>query len=238
MEEADRRDYIERYERRLGRFGYSPKALGWDTRERQEARFSVLAAYALHIPESRVLDVGCGFADLYGFLQRHGWHGAYTGTDIVPGLLDVARQRHPGLDLREMDVTAPAADLGVYDFVIASGVLNARLPSGKNPAHIREMLTVMHRHARTAVCVDFLSSYVDFQEPGNWHTEPGWVLGVAREMSRRLLLRHDYLPYEFALFLFADDAVSAHRVFRGFEDGPFRIESPMSFQGMNFSLSS
>jgi ubiquinone/menaquinone biosynthesis C-methylase UbiE len=217
LEKADLQDYVQRYERRLRQFGYSPQTLGWGKKGRQDVRFQVLAQYALRMPESSVLDVGCGFADLYDFLLRHGWHGQYTGTDIVPGLLKVARERHPHLDLRENDLTSNAASLNVYDFVMASGVLNARLKSGNNKEHIRDMLNAMHRHARVAVCADFLSTYVEFQEPRNWHTDPGWVLGVARQVSRRVLLRHDYMPYEFALFIFVDDSVSLHNIFHAFE---------------------
>jgi SAM-dependent methyltransferase len=214
--EADRQDYIERYEKRLQEFGYSPEALGWGKHGRQEVRFRVLAEYALTKPDSSVLDVGCGFADLYDFLMQHGWHGRYTGIDITPGLLNVAHARHPNLDLREHDIAASTA-LENYDFVIASGIFNAALKVGDNPTHIENTLKAMYDHARVALCVDFLSSYVDFQKPGSWHTQPGWALDAARRLSARVLLRHDYMPYEFALFVFRDAAISERNVFQAFD---------------------
>jgi SAM-dependent methyltransferase len=217
MNERDRAEYIQRYEARLAEFGYSPETLGWGKQGRQEVRFTVLAEYALRRPDSSVLDVGCGFADLYDFLRARGWHGRYTGIDLVPGLLAVARERHPGLDLREMDITAVEHGLEPHDFVIASGVFNARLSAGDNPAHIQRALAAMLGLAREAVCVDFMSTYVDFQKPGAWHTDPCWAYTAARALSRRIVLRSDYMPYEFALFLFRDDSVSERRVFRAFE---------------------
>jgi SAM-dependent methyltransferase len=220
----DRLDYVQRYEKRLQEFGYSPATLGWGVNGRQEVRFSVLSELALRMPESSVLDVGCGFCDLYDFLEKHGWHGRYTGIDIVPGLLEVARQRHPGLDVRELDITdesgsldSGSLDKDEYDFVISSGALNAALPSGSNEVHIEVALRSMHRRSRYATCVDFLSSYVDFQKPGAYHTDPSWALEAAKRLTRRVLLRHDYMPYEFSLFLFRDDAISERRVFRGIE---------------------
>ena len=215
---ADRLDYIRRYEKRLQEFGYSPATLGWGANGRQEVRFSVLADFVLRLPGASLLDVGCGFCDLYDFLVRHRWQGRYTGIDIVPGLLDVARQRHPGLDIREVDITSDVASLDTYDFVISSGIFNAVLPSGNNLAHIEVALRMMYRCSRTCVCVDFLSSYVDFQKSGAYHTDPGWAFAAARKLTRRALLRHDYMPYEFALFLFRDDAVSERNVFRAFEE--------------------
>lgn len=220
MKPEDRLDYVQRYETRLQEFGYSPATLGWGIHGRQEVRFSVLAEPVLRMPGSSVLDVGCGFCDLYEFLRQRGWRGCYTGIDIVPGILDVARQRHPDLDILELDITADSAHLGEYDFVIASGVLNAALPSGSNEAHIEMALRSMYLRTRVATCVDFLSTRVDFQKPGAYHTDPGWALGAANRLTRRVLLRHDYMPYEFSIFLFRDESVSERKVFRAFEGAP------------------
>lgn len=218
MKTEDRKDHVQRYEKRLQEFGYSPATLGWGVHGRQEVRFSVLAEFALRMPNSSVLDVGCGFCDLYDFLGSRGWRGRYTGIDIVPGLLEVARQRHPDLEVRELDVTDDSAPADEYDFVISSGALNAALPSGGNAAHIEVALRSMHRRSRYATCVDFLSSYVDFQKPGAYHTDPGWALAAAKQLTRCVSLRHDYMPYEFSLFLFRDDTISERKVFRSFED--------------------
>jgi SAM-dependent methyltransferase len=214
----DRLDFVRRYEERLQKFGYSPATLGWGVQGRQEVRFSVLAEMAVRIPDSSVLDVGCGFCDLYQFLEQHGWMGRYTGIDIVPGLLNVARQRHPDLDIREIDVADESVSFGEYDFVIASGTFNAALPAGDNQAHAELALQRMFQACRQATCVDFLSSHVDFQKEGAFHTDPGWALSVAKRLTRRVFLRHDYMPYEFSIFLFRDDAVSDRNVFRAFED--------------------
>lgn len=218
MNLEDRSDYIKRYEKRLQEFGYSPATLGWGVHGRQEVRFSVLAELALRSPDSSVLDVGCGFCDLYEFLNKRGWRGHYTGIDIVPGLLRIARERHPGLDVREFDITEKPDVPEGYDFVIASGTFNATLPSGDNEAHTEMALRHMYKCSRKATCVDFLSSYVDFRKDGAYHTDPKWVLSVAKDLSKRILLRHDYMPYEFSIFLFRDDAISPRNVFQAFED--------------------
>jgi SAM-dependent methyltransferase len=217
VQQQDREDYIARYRRRLEEHGYSPQTLGWGVHGRQEVRFAVLAQEALRRPLSSVLDVGCGFADLHGFLRARGWRGKYTGIDIVPELLAVARERHPELDLREVDGAEDATDLPRHDFVIASGVFNARLKVGDNRRHIVEALQTMHGRADVAVCVDFLSLFVDFEKPEAWHTDPSWVMAEARRLTRRILLRADYMPFEFALFLFRDDSVSSRNVFEAVE---------------------
>lgn len=217
MDPIDRKEYVERYRERLRRFAYSPETLGWGTHGRQEVRFSVLSEHALSHPTSSVLDVGCGFADLYDYLLNFGWRGKYTGVDLVPDLLEVARDRHRDLDLRVIDITDQGSGLGSYDFVIASGVFNARLRIGDNREHIARALSAIYSLSRVALSVDFLSTYVDFQRENAWHTDPSWALAEARKLSRRLALRLDYMPYEFALTIFRDDSISERNVFERFE---------------------
>jgi SAM-dependent methyltransferase len=215
MHPTDRDEYIRRYEQRLAQYGYSPAALGWGALGRQDVRFSVLAGPALEDPECSVLDVGCGFADLHDYLRVGGWRGQYHGIDIVPGLLEVARSRRPELDLRLLDVSECEDD--EYDVVIASGIFGARLTAEPNPPHIERTLITMLRLARRVACADFLSTHVDFQRPEAWHTDPSWAVQAAARIAPRFLLRHDYMPYEFALFLYRDAATSDRRVFAGYE---------------------
>jgi SAM-dependent methyltransferase len=220
MKIEDRLDFVTRYEKRLREFGYSPATLGWGINGRQDVRFSVLGEFALQTRDSSVLDVGCGFCDLYDFLKTRGWRGHYTGIDIVPGLLEVARQRHSGLDIRELDITAETAVLEDYDFVIASGTFNAALPSGSNEVNVETALRRMQEHSNVSTCVDFLSTYVDFQKPGSYHTDPVWAFSAAKKLTQRVILRHDYMPYEFSIFLLRDDAISERNVFKSFEKSP------------------
>jgi SAM-dependent methyltransferase len=216
MMPGDRQDYIERYSNRLATFGYSPETLGWGKKGRQFLRFSVLAAEALLRPECSVLDVGCGFADLYDFLIQNGWHGRYVGIDIVKSLLDVAQTRHPQLDLFEMDIADAHSQIGEFDFVLACGIFNAELPSARNQQHIQDTLADMHRCAKIATCADFMTTLVDFRKPGSWHTDPQWLLGVLQGISRRHILRFDYMPFEYSAFCFRDDSVNNEKVFSGF----------------------
>lgn len=214
MDERDRRATIARYESRLAQHGPTAEALGWGKVGKQEIRFAALAEPALRFPESSVLDVGCGFADLFDYLSAHGWHGRYTGVDIVPALLGVARERHPGIDVRELDVMTSAIE--PYDFAIASGVANARLEHATHDHYIERLVTTLFAHARVLAAADFLSTWVDFTRPEAWHTDPAWALGLGRRLTRRIALRHDYLPFEFALFLHRHDAVSPSNTFRAY----------------------
>jgi SAM-dependent methyltransferase len=215
MDTAAIRSYIDRYETALAKYGDSPASLCDGKGGRQDVRFAVLAGPALADPVSSVLDIGCGFADLYAFLRANGWRGRYTGIDIVPGLLRVAREHYPEIALYEHDASDSLDAFAAHDYVIASGVMNLKLPNGGNPAHIERFLSTMFAHALQAVSVDFMTSNVDFVQPRAWHTDPAWAWSVANRLTRRIALRADYMPFEFALFLYKDAAVSARNVYQG-----------------------
>lgn len=227
MQPRDRKAYVERYEDRLRQFGHSPESLGWGKTGRQEFRFAVLGALAIANPASSVLDVGCGFADLYDYLRSRGWTGRYVGVDLVPGLIEAARRRHADLDLRTADIDELRGSSERFDYVIASGIFNARLSSEPNEAHIERSLAQMFALCTGALCVDFMSAYVDFKHETAWHTDPAWAIDVARRLSRRFSLRHDYMPYEFALCIHRDASISARNVFAAHDPGyPLRESSP------------
>jgi SAM-dependent methyltransferase len=206
MNVGDREAYVQRYERRLREHGHSPETLGWGRPGREHVRFGVMADVINEVGADSVLDVGCGFADLHDYLRARGWGGRYSGIDIVPGLLREARRRDPNLSLEEADVSSyRAGEDGIFDAVVASGVFNSLLTAEPNEEHITRSVTRMFELSRRAICVDFMSSHVDFRHPAGWHTDPAWALELASGLSRRFRLRHDYMPFEFALLVYRDD---------------------------------
>ncbi|MFL5859714.1 MAG: class I SAM-dependent methyltransferase [Solirubrobacteraceae bacterium] len=70
----------------------------------------------------RVLDLGCGAADLTADLARA--TPQVTGADIAEAALERARRRHPELDLRLMAIDGPLPfDDGSFDVVWSSEVI-------------------------------------------------------------------------------------------------------------------
>ncbi len=68
------------------------------------------------LPSSRVLEVGCGFADLIATIAPR----TSIGIDISPEMVERARARHPELDLRVVDVERDALPDGPFDVIVLS----------------------------------------------------------------------------------------------------------------------
>jgi SAM-dependent methyltransferase len=203
MQQSDVQSYRERYSKRLSQFGHSPESLGWGGgTSRQVKRFESLTRFMDSKTDFSLLDVGCGFGDLCGFLRRKGWKGKYLGVDLVPDLIQVARnQNYANSEFVVSDASVNLQSLGQYDFVVASGIFNAKL-SSDNLVHIEMTLTQMWESSKQAVVVDFMTNKVDFQAEGSWHTDPAIAYQIGKRISKKVVLLDDYLDYEYVLSLF------------------------------------
>jgi SAM-dependent methyltransferase len=69
--------------------------------------------------DSRVLEVGCGLGDLLAAVEP----GQGIGLDISPRMVEIAKQRHPGLEFRVCDVERDELPAGPFDVIILSDVV-------------------------------------------------------------------------------------------------------------------
>ncbi len=215
MDERDRELYRERYAARLARYGHDPRTLGW-MKGRQQHRFEALLRHVRWDADCSVLDVGCGFGDLGAFLRGRGHRGEYVGIDLVDELVGAGRTRYPELDLRVEALEDFAPDTR-YDLVLATGVFNARLQHGGNLDHIESSLRSMFRLARVAVVADFLTADVDRVDDGLFYTPIGDLVGCVYRLTRRFVIDHQTMPYEYTVTLFVDDRVDDRTLFRAVE---------------------
>jgi len=84
MTPEKRKRIIDRHRDALLHFGYSPNSLYWSNREIQELRFQILLGTNTPPSVSSLLDVGCGFGDLYNFLKPQAIKTDYTGMTPNP----------------------------------------------------------------------------------------------------------------------------------------------------------
>lgn len=200
MNREDREAIVGLYEGRFAEMGYDVRTLGWRGREDQELRFRVLCDIA-DLAGASVCDVGCGFGDLIPYLRERFGEFRYTGVDLSPSLVEEARRRHPDYEFHCLDILADDFDLRA-DYYLLSGALNFRVED--NWALTTAMLTRMFQLADRGVAANFLTSYVNFERPHNYHHSPERVFGLARTLTRRVALRHDYPLWEFTVFLYRE----------------------------------
>jgi SAM-dependent methyltransferase len=203
LDPKDRAWMLARYDARLAQFGDDIRTLGSGTVERRRLRFDVLRQVGISDGCS-VLDLGCGFGDFFGYLVDAGMNVSYLGVDINPKLLDVARQKYPAGAFRVADFLSDPFE--PVDFVVASGTFNLALRAGDNYDYAGRMLRRAYDLARRGVAMDFHTADVDYRVDDVFYYEPQRVFAIARSVTKRVALRHDYPLYEFCVYLYPDFA--------------------------------
>jgi SAM-dependent methyltransferase len=204
MEERDLEETRERYRERWLQYGYDPRTLGWN-KGLQSVRF--LGAVESLRPEEHasVLDVGCGFGDFLSFLRGRGWTGSYRGVDVVPELIDEARRRHGADGAFECRDASAGPITGKSAMALAIGMFNHRLRSD-HWAFVEETFAAMWNATTHVVVVDFLSTTADQRREDLFFADPCDAFALGRKYSRRLAIHHGYMPFEFQLKVWHDQA--------------------------------
>lgn len=202
------RETIDRYNRRLIKYGYNPKTLGW-IKGRQGIRFSTLVSIG-NINNSSVLDIGCGFGDLYGFLKYKKLRFSYLGLELNPNLIEYGTEQYPKADFRVFDIVKDDIDKK-YDWVIISGLFNFKR---KLPYQFIEfVLRKAFNCCRRGVAADFMTTYVDFKNKDANYVNPEKIMKVCKQITTRITLRQDYMPYEFCIYLYKNNIKTRNGVY-------------------------
>ncbi|MDX8381510.1 MAG: class I SAM-dependent methyltransferase [Ghiorsea sp.] len=197
MNKLLRKRIVDRHSDSLKRFGYHPNALYWSNREIQELRFKVLADVGVQSGDS-VLDVGCGFADLNPWFEQQKISAHYTGIDISPDLIGVAKKKNPDSDLFVGELKNSGFKALSFDWVLLSGALNE--PYNDKGKYARKTIKEMYRLCRKGVAFNLLNEQVvkayDLQS-----FEPKIMLEYCEILSSNCELRIDYLENDFTIYM-------------------------------------
>ena len=209
--------------------------LDWASQDAQHARFAVLARLlreqaahsAFEIRNSefsaiRLLDAGCGLADLRVYLRQNGFSVdpgpaalhpepgvrqpafpvplAYTGVDITPAILAEAHRRQPDANLLLADLfTEEPFPPQSVDVVFASGLFNLDL--GNNVEFIRGGVPRLFSLASRLLAVNFLHVRTPHKYGHCHYTHPDDLLQEFGPLAARADVIADYLPNDFTLVL-------------------------------------
>ena len=203
LNEMDKSEIIARYESRLAEYGHDVRTLASGSDEKQEIRYRTLSEIGIKDSQS-VLDLGCGFGGFYGFLNDLGLKIEYTGCDIVPGLLKIASSLYPDtkFELRDIQEDGPGQ---LFDWIVSSQAFNNRLRYESNTDVIKDVISKAFEYCRRGIAIDMMSKHVEYEEERLFYFNPSEMFSFAKTISPRVVLRHDYLKYEFCIYIFRSD---------------------------------
>lgn len=134
--------------------GDKAKALGWTSEESQLCRFEVIARSA-DFEKKRILDLGCGYGELFELLDSIYRIQSYTGVDQHAGFLKKAKQNYTEDRCQFLSGDMSKMNLEAHDIVIASGSLNY---ISRDSDYLTNMITRMYELANQTVIFNLLNS--------------------------------------------------------------------------------
>lgn len=185
------------YDALVRQHGHSPRACDYGRPESQAAKFDVLSQ-AADMKGKRVLDIGCGFADYADYLDRKFDGVSYTGIDISQEMVAGARERHPALDIRLLNVLDE--NPGTFDIVTANGIFY--LLGDDAWALMQRFIARMFELSKQAVSFNSLSDWAPDKEAKEFYADPAKTLSFCRTLTPWVTLRHDYHPRDFTVYMY------------------------------------
>jgi len=197
MNKEIRQRIVARHSDSLLRYGVHPHALYWSSREVQALRFRILSEVGVASGDT-VLDVGCGFADLKSWLETQGLDIYYTGLDISPDLIAVAKGQHPDAVLHIGELVDCTFPEGCFDWVLLSGALNE--PYADEGKYTRYMIQQMYELSRKGVAFNLLNANA-VQAPDLQSFDAKDMLVFCETLCASCVLRTDYLQNDFTIYM-------------------------------------
>lgn len=209
MSSAERKKTLQYYSKLLKKFGYSPQSVGWGSRKgKQSLRFEILCQIG-GLNKSTILDVGCGFGDLYAYLKHRGIRAKYYGVDINSDLIKIGKTIYPKARLEVRDIEKQKFNKK-FDWVFFSGISSA----GCSYPYIKRMMKEMFRICKKGIAMNFVGGVIDFKVKELFYSQPEKIYSITRSLSNRVTIRHDYVPYEFSLYVYKNNIKTSNNIFK------------------------
>lgn len=191
MDPYGKSEVLDFFGRNLRRHGDHPQTVRWTARG-QRARYEAFLALCGDLTGKSILDFGCGKGDLCGFLRDRGVSCAYTGVDLHPDLIALAKSKHPGAEFVARDIEEEP--LGrIFDVVVACGVFNLR--AGGIQQTVEAVLPLLFACTREVLHANFLTARARCHDVELHYVDPDWLLGFARrQLAPQALVREDLVP--------------------------------------------
>lgn len=194
---------IEAYRPNFLKHGDSPKGTFQNNTETQYLRFAKLLE---NLPIERggefsIHDVGSGMCDLHKFLLEQNINHAYSGTEVVQEMIDIAKKKFPEIKLFNRDLLS-VTETGVYDFVVLSGTFNlpSSVPQTEWKEFCEQVIVKMFDLAKKGIAFNFLTTESTFTDPTLFYFSPSEALTFCQKnLSRFVFVDHAYPLYEFTV---------------------------------------
>jgi len=203
-------DAIERYRDyfndRIERYGAVPEGVDYNGPAAQSVRFEQLLKVIDPSQPFEIVDFGCGYGALLGYLRQRSWTFTYQGYDMLEKMVGAARVAHP--EAPAGTFTSDESSLRPCDYVVAGAIFNNKFeaPATEWRDHTLRVLAKVDSLSKKGFSFNMLTSYSDPDRmalrPDLYFADPLFYFDhCKRNFARDVALLHDYGLYDFTILV-------------------------------------
>lgn len=202
----------EHYSQTFAQHGATARGVDWgrdaDVALRYDKMLAVLEAETSASDTDKVgmslLDVGCGFGGLYEHARARGMDLNYAGIDIVPEMIDHARNSIPDGHFACTDVFDDSLN-SRYDYVVCNGILTQKLTTSIRDMdrYAETLIRRLFELCRRGVAFNLMTNKVNFMVDNLYYRSPVELLAFCfAEITDRVKIDHAYPLYDYTVYLY------------------------------------
>lgn len=151
-----------------------------------------------------LLDVGCGYGGLFEHARQRGIAIDYTGIDVVPEMIEYARENITKARFACLDVFDVAFSER-FDYVVCNGILTQKLTTSirEMDVYAQEMIKRLFELCRRGVAFNLMTNKVNFMVDNLYYRSPVELLSFCfAEVTDRIKIDHSYKLYDYTVYLY------------------------------------
>lgn len=178
------------------------EVMGWESREAQFQRFSVLSSYR-DIHNKKILDVGCGKGDLLEHFKEQNIDCNYTGVDILDSMIEIAKKEHPESEFHCADIFSNHPfEYNSFDIIYTSGIFNLNM--GNNLGFIKSAIKTFYSLSKSTIVFNLLHKNSPNPEEKFFYVYPDQVIRMIEDLNLdfgSIQLVEHYLKNDFTIII-------------------------------------
>lgn len=186
--------------------GEDIKTLSWPNKERQELSFEAFVNN-VNLNGSKILDIGCGFGDLFHYFKKKNINVDYQGIDISEEIINIAKRKKENKtiinNIKVFNFLDDAYKIDNIDFVIICGTFNCNY--GNNWDFIINTIDKAFKICNKGVIFNLITTYVDYKEDYLYYTNPGKIIEQCKKYTSYVNIINDYNKYEYLVAMYKNN---------------------------------
>ena len=194
------------YENNLKVFGQNNKGVGWKNKKDAIIRYKIMSELILNAKKTQsVIDLGCGFSDLYYYLNSKKFKLKYIGLDLSEKMIKISKSKYPQNYYYCLDILSDYRKLPKVDYMIINGLFTQKgsYSDSKMFVFIKSVLKTSWNKTKVGLAFNVMSEYVDWKNKRNYYPSLKEITDlISNHLGNKFIINHHYGLHEYTIFVY------------------------------------